>query len=31
MADLFYVGVVMLGFGLLGAFAQACDSLRRQP
>ena len=27
----FQIGAVMLGFGLLGAFAQACDALRRQP
>jgi hypothetical protein len=30
MADLFYVGVAIISFALLGAFAWACEALRRQ-
>jgi hypothetical protein len=31
MDDLFYIGVVIIAFALLGAFARACEALRRQP
>jgi hypothetical protein len=30
MDDLFYIGVVMIAFALLGALAWACEALRRQ-
>jgi len=30
MGDLLYIGVVIISFGLLGAFAWACEALRRQ-
>ena len=30
MADLFFVGVVIIAFGLLGAFARACEALGKE-
>ena len=30
MADLLYIGVVVVAFGVLGAFCWACEALRKE-